>query len=310
MADRNARRRATAIIAAASGLLLTAAQAPPPASDSDEIIVKGERLSPAAARGRAIAYVQQTGVVAGKEMVARWIDKVCPRITGLSPDHARIVEAQFRDVAATARAPLAAAGCAPNVTINFVDDGAAFTRRASAGNRRRLGAVSGDARQTLLNGPAPIRWWYRDELRSKAGLRAIATDPPFAAVDGVPGPAMPSNGADNVTMSQYNSSHISTQMNRALTGATVVVDAPRSSGARLDAVAAYAAYVALAEVTPPSSQPVNGSILGLFGDAPPAGLTQLDETFLRELYALPLDRRARQQRTRLIRALQRQPSTP
>lgn len=289
-------------------LPLTAAQLPSaPAAESDEIVVKGERLSPAAARERAIAYVQQTGVVAGKEMVARWIDRVCPRISGLSPEHARIVEARFRAIAATVGAPLAPARCTPNVMIHFVADGAAFAQRASAGDRRRLGDVSPAARQALLTGRAPIRWWYRDELRSKDGLRAIATDPPFAAVDGVPGPAMPSNGADNVTMSQYNSSHISTQMNRALTGATVVVDTPRSTGAPLVAVADHAAYVALAEVRAPKA-PLDGSILGLFGETPPTGLTRLDETFLRELYALPLDRKARQQRTRLVRALQKQPS--
>jgi hypothetical protein len=305
MATAHRARRIPRRFAVAIGLLLAGAQAAPDTSaDSEEILVKAQRLSPAQARARAIAYVQHTGVVVGKPMVARWIDKVCPRVVGLSPEHRQIVEARFRAVAAQVGAPLAAPGCTANVLIHFVGDGAAFARAAAAGDRRRLGDVSVAARQALLNGPAPIRWWYRDELRTRDGLRAINTDPPFVATEGVPGPTLPSNGADNVTMAQYSSSQVSTQIQRALTGATVVVDAPRSTGAPLAAVAAYAAYVALAEVTPPA-RPLAGSILGLFGTAPPAGLTRLDESFLRELYALPLDRRARQQRTRLVRALQK-----
>lgn len=288
-------------------LLLSAAQIPPaPLADSEEIVVEGKALLPDEARDRAIAYVQQTGVVTGKEMVARWIDKVCPRATGLAPEHARIVETGFRAVAARVGAPLAAPGCRTNVMISFVGDGAAFTRMVARGDRRRLGDISFEARHTLLHGAAPIRWWYSDELRTRGGMRSVATDPPFVTTLGI-GPVLPSNGAENVTMSHYNSSQISTQINRALTQATIVVDAQRSSGAPLNAVAAYAAFVALAEVTPPP-RPVDGSILGLFGDAPPAGLSRLDEAFLRELYALPLDRKARQQRSRLVRALQKEPS--
>jgi hypothetical protein len=294
------RQKGFRFAAALGALFLVAAQSAP---GDEEITVRGERLSPAQARERAIAYVHQTGIVAGKEAVARWVDKVCPRVTGLAADNAAIVEARFRGIATAVGAPLAAAGCKPNVMINFVGDGAAFTRAVAAGDRRRLGEVSFAERDALLRGDAPIRWWYFDELRSRDGLRIYATDPPTAAIEGVSGPALPSNGADKATLAQFSSSNVSTQINRALTSATVVVDTNRATGASLTAVAAYAAYVALAEVSAPD-RPLDGSILGLFGDQPPRGLTRLDDAFLRELYALPLDRKARQQRTRLVRALQ------
>ena len=297
-------RRLAGIPAVAAGLLLAAAQLPPDApADGEEIIVEGRRLSPAQARERAISYVQATGVVAGKETVARWIDKVCPRAVGLSDEHKRIVEAKFRAVATEVGAPLAPAGCQANVVINFVGDGAAFTRAVARGDRRRLGDVSLQERAKLTQGTAPIRWWYNDELRSRDGMRLFSSDLPTVNVDGVAGPALPSNGADKQTMQQYGSSHVSTQVNRALTRVTVVVDTPRSTGATLTAVAAYAAYVSLAEVSAPAA-PLDGSILGLFGADPSRGLTLLDRTFLRELYSLPLDRKARQQRSRLVRALQ------
>lgn len=286
---------------AALGLLLTAAQIPP--GDSDEIIVEGRRLSAAQARERAVAYVHATGIVAGKETVARWIDKVCPRVTGLSVEHARIVETRFRAIANEVGAPLAASGCQANVVISFVGDGAAFTRAVAQGDRRRLGNVSFEERTALTQGKAPIRWWYNDELRSRDGMRLFGSDLPTVNVDGVAGPALPSNGADKQTMQQYGSSHVSTQVNRALTRATVVVDTNRATGATLQAVAAYAAFVSLAEISAPD-RPLDDSILGLFGADPPRSLTSLDATFLRELYSLALDRKARQQRTRLVRALQ------
>ncbi len=285
-------------------LLMGAAQLPPDAAaDSDEIVVEGRRLSPAEARERAISYVHATGIVAGKETVARWIDKVCPRVVGLSDEHKRIVETRFRAIAAEVGAPLASAGCQANVIINFVGDGAAFTRAVALGDRRRLGEISFEERVALTQGTAPIRWWYSDELRSRDGMRIFSSDLPTVNVDGVAGPALPSNGADKQTMQQYGSSHVSTQVNRALVRATVVVDTNRATGATLPAVAAYAAYVSLAEISAPE-KPLDGSILGLFGAQPPRSLTLLDSTFLRELYSLPLDRKARQQRTRLVRALQ------
>ncbi|MFC3714155.1 hypothetical protein ACFOMD_16410 [Sphingoaurantiacus capsulatus] len=300
-----AKRFLSAAAAFGALLLLGAAQTAP---GDEEITVKGQRLTPAQARERAIAYVHATGIVAGKEAVARWVDKVCPRIIGLSAEHAAVVEARFRSIAGSVGAPLAAKGCAANVTINFVGDGRAFTKNIAVRDGRRLGEVPYARRAALINGEAPIRWWYLTELRSRDGKRMFGMDPSFVAADGqAAGQALPNNGESSM-MTQYSSSHVSTQINRTLVSATVVVDTNRATGATLDAVAAHAAYVALAEIQA-LDEPLDGSILGLFGDAPPRGLTKLDEAFLRELYALPLDRKARQQRTRLVRALQAQTTT-
>lgn len=301
------RRWISAAVMGALAPMLAAAQTPPTADDA-EITVTGERLTPAQARERAIAYVHHTGIVAGKETVARWTDKVCPRAVGLSPENARRVENRFRAIAASVGAPLASDRCSPNVTINFVGDGAGFTRQVAQRDPQRLREVSYKQRSELINGRAPIRWWYLTELRSRDGTRMVGMDPAFVTGDGqMAGPALPSNGEAS-TLTQFSSSNLSTQVNRALLSATVVVDTSRAEGRTLDAVGAYAAFVALAELMP-RDEPLRGSILGLFGtDEIPSGLTKLDTTFLRELYSLPLDRKARQQRTRLVRALQNEQS--
>jgi hypothetical protein len=274
-----------------------------PAPEPEEIVVSVERLSPAQARERAIAYVRSAGVINGKESIARWIDPVCPRVVGTTPEQAQFIVTRLRAIAAKAGVPAANSGCLPNISINFVSDGAAFVRSVAARGGRRLAEVPPQLRPALLNGRAPVRWWYSTETRGRDGDRAMDMD--AAAVspgEGMAGTHLPGNGESSV-VAQYNSSLVSTLATRAIRQATVVIDTARAQGATVDAIAAYAAVVAFAELQPREMPPV-GSILGLFGSDPPPTLTKLDLTFLRELYSLPLDRKSRQQRARLVRALQ------
>lgn len=119
---------------------------------------------------------------------------------------------------------------------------------------------------------------------------------------GTPGAVLPGNGETSF-LSLYSNSIVSTQVVRAIRSATVLIDVNKATGVKLDATADYAAFVALAELRP-SPEPQPNSILGLFkGEKPPTHLTEWDTKFLRELYRLPLDRRARQQRNSLAGAL-------
>lgn len=281
--------------------------APTEAPDPEEIVVSGERLTPAQARERAVAYVQHTGIADGKESIARWIDPICPKVIGVAPDVAQRVLNSLRAIAAQTGVPTAKPGCLPNIAINFVGDGNAFMRSVSARDPSQLAKVPAHLRQVLMSSSAPVRWWYFTELRGRDGDRMNGMDPAFVSGAETGGATLPSNG-ESSTLANYGSSLVSTQTSRALRGATVVIDTVRAEGATLDSVAAYAAMVAFAELQPRDT-PLGGSILGLFGDADaPRSLSKLDQTFLRELYALPLDRRARQQRGRLVRALQNEQS--
>lgn len=282
--------------------------ASPATQDAEDIVVTGERLSPQQARERAVAFVRHTGIVNNRASVARWMDPVCLRAIGLEPTNLRLVETKIRGIAEAVGVPLAKPGCTPSVTINFVGDGAAFTRSIAARDRRYLAEVPATLKPALLNGTAPIRWWYLTEVRGRDGDRMVGMIPPSVkASEGDPAPpGLPGNG-ESSTLVGYSTSNLSTQTARALYSATVVVDTVRAEGVPLESVAAYAAMVAFAELTPRDT-PFNGSILGLFGEQPSRSLTNLDMTFLRELYSLPLDRKARQQRGRLVRALQNEAS--
>ena len=302
------RRVRHGIILAMGGVAAAAIAAPTDPTAPEEIVVEGQRLTPAQARERAVAYVQHTGIIDGKESIARWVDPICPRVMGVSPEVAEKVVASVRSIAAQVGVRTARPGCAPNIAVIFVGDGNAFMRSVSTRDPSQLAKISTQQREFLFTGGAPVRWWYFDQSRGRDGDRMNGMDPAFVTGDGsAGGPTLPSNGESSTSMN-YGSSQVSTQMARVLTGATVVIDTVKASGATLDSVAAYAAMVAFAELQPRAT-PLDGSILGLFGNKDaPRSLSKLDQTFLKELYALPLDRRARQQRGRLVRALQNEQS--
>lgn len=297
------------LAAAACGFALSTAQAQQaaPAPDAqDPIVITGTALSEEEARERATAFVRGTGVAAGEEAVARWLDPVCPQVVGLREDQALAVVARMRALAAEAGITVARESCEANIVVSFTADAGAVVREINRRSPARLAEVPVDARTALLEGSAPIRWWYVTETRDRYGARSEAMPVPQSEQDmngggsGVGGSILP---GDKQTMMRYESSMISTAAQRALTSASVVVDADGVRGRSLDTIAAYAALVAFAEIRRGDTAP-EGSILSLFtSPAPPRELTAQDLSFLRALYRLQLDRQARRHRNVLVREM-------
>lgn len=92
-----------AMLAAAPLLAGQAGREEPPIENgaSAPIVVTGERLSPAQARQRAAEFVTRTGAANGYTPAARWEEPVCPRVGGLAPAHAALVERWVREIAAS-----------------------------------------------------------------------------------------------------------------------------------------------------------------------------------------------------------------
>ena len=98
----------------------------------------------------------------------------------------------------------------------------------------------------------------------------------------------------------FGSSIIRTYAVRALRSATVVVDVNLAEGVSLDGVAAYAAMVAFAEITP-SDNPMPNSVLGMFEPGQNmAAPTDWDISFLKALYSIPADRAGWKQKRMLV----------
>jgi hypothetical protein len=267
----------------------------------NEIVVTGKKETPEEARRKASAFVSATGVAAGQQPAARWVDPICPRVLGLPKALAAKVEGQVRAIAADAGAPLSRPACDPNLAISFTADAGGFVRRLAARAPSRFAQVAPADKAYLLKSAAPVRWWYSSEMRTKDGMAGASVPLGFAGTGEGGRPAIPSNG-NSSTFMQYRSSIVSTQMIRAIRSATVVIDVNRATGLPLDSVAAYAAMVGLAEVRL-QAPAIEGSLLGLFTIDGPRELSERDLAFLRGLYRMPLDRLARQHRGKLVRSM-------
>lgn len=277
---------------AAAALLLLAAAAQP--ADRETIDVIGRQ--PEEVRKEAQEFVRRVGVT--DQPVARWVEPLCPHVQGLSRDLGARVEARVRVVAEQAGIKLGKRGCEGNLMIAFVKQGEAVVKQVAARSPDMLKDVTPAHRAYLYDGKTPIRWWHVTQMRTKDGMRDIGNDvPPFVRLDGPGGPQLGGN-----VHTQYRSSIAGTQMVRVLRAATVIVDVDDAEGKALDSVTDFAALVGLAEIKP-SDPPPAGSVLGLFTVGGSKELTPLDQTFLRTLYKLPLDRTAIAHRGLLIRGL-------
>lgn len=287
-----------AIGLAAAGIIPVSAQT---VDSGAPIIVNGVRQTPEEARQQAVAFVRAMGVATNQQPAARWTVPVCPRVLGIDKSYAATVEAKLRAIATAGHVPLAAAPCRGNVAVTFVPDSKALLEQLVKSQPGRFGKLSDKDRQALIDKAAPITWWYNSDRRTKDG--SVDTEIPAGLVGGVAGTgaSVVGSSADSQAFQQVGSSIIGTRIVRGIVQANVVIDLNRADGATLGAVAAYAALVAFAEVTP-STPPPAGSILSLFGSGDrPRDLSSLDMAFLRALYKLPLDREARVHRNLLVR---------
>ncbi len=289
-------------------IILGGAQAPTRSFRSDPeapIVVTGERPTRQQARERAVEFVRRTGVARGETAAARWTDPVCPRVLGIAEPYAGLVARRMRAIAMEAGLRVAREDCRTNVSVSFVGDAAGLMQEIDRRSPTRLNEVPRDLRDAMLTGDAPLRWWYLTETRSRHQTRnapqAIGTEFGGGGTGGRS--AETGSQLDTESLQEYNSSIISTFGARVIIDANVVVDLDRVEGRALEAVAAYAAMVAFAEIRP-STPPPSGSILGMFdGETGARGLTDWDMAFLRALYALPLDRQARRHRGILVREM-------
>ena len=292
------------LAALAVALPVSATQSP-----SDTIVVRGTRLDPDQARQRAVDFVKRTGVAHGQQQVARWVVPVCIKVIGLSTPQAARVEDLMLRIAREANVPAAKRGCEPNLTVSFTPDARQVVRHIRSRKPRQFDEMSRAEKEQLLNGEAPVRWWYATQMLDRDGVKANNISAPWLSGGGMETQgqgaspvSLPLN--DGVTATQqYNSgSHVRTPTVRSLYGATVVVDAPKAGDTPIDAIAAYAAMVAFAEMN--ASAPPPDSILSLFQpSSAETSLTDWDLAFLKSLYRMPLDRRSRIQRGHLVEAL-------
>jgi hypothetical protein len=151
---------------AAIALALVAA----PVAAENDIVVRGQVLSKEEAAAQAKAFVQAVGIVSTVKPAARWIDHVCPKVSGIAdPKVSARVVARIRRIATEAGAKIGKPGCRGNLMVAFTDDGGDLARRIGAANPRLMGQVPTNWRGQLVSGAEPVRWWYSFSIRGADG---------------------------------------------------------------------------------------------------------------------------------------------
>ncbi|MEM8825840.1 MAG: hypothetical protein AAGD40_02790 [Pseudomonadota bacterium] len=271
-----------------------------PATSDDEIIVTGR--TPEDARLHAETALQRMGVARGHRQAARWLDPVCPTVSGLREDHAELVKDWVLERAADVDVPAGQDDCKPNIKIVFVEDGLDLLQNMRSRHPRYFGQVTGGDRSDLLSTPAPVRCLYTTEHRGKSGDRMTRSNMLTLATGGVDIPIGGGGGEGPMFLPNAGGTRIGAETQRVLLSATIIVDKNEAHGTPLKSVAEHAAFLAFAEMRPADGAHPD-SILGLFDEVPVTTWTEMDRSFMKKLYAMPMAKKARHQRRMLVNAM-------
>ena len=272
-------------------------------STSDGIVVEGERERQRV-REAARTYIEAVEIGRTQQQTARWADKICPGVFGLEGEIADIMIDRIRFIAESAGAPVAKRKCKTNLSVIFADDGAEFVSQVRSKSHRQLNEIPRHQRDFVYTSDAPVRWWYTSELMGSGG-KPLVSDQPLLQCEGCLGGQPIKTTVDTKFNQQFSNSRIRRPTERHIRTASVVIDERQAAGTKIDSLAEYVAFVALAEIWPSSSTAQASTILTLFDDSEGQTgevrtLTQQDERFLCALYNLPLDRSVRRQKSRLV----------
>ncbi|MET4897283.1 hypothetical protein RN629_08945 [Sphingomonadaceae bacterium jetA1] len=184
---------------------------------------------------------------------------------------------------------LAGPRCRPNVLIVFVDNGA---RQVDWLNKYRP-AIFGDLPystiRALKTDKGPVHAWHITAIASRDGEKLVAGDGGFP------------------TLHIPTASRIDAPIQSQIVAAVVMIDRSALPGKRIEQIADYATFRALARVNPSRQEgkPEDaGTILSLFDEGTsPDHLTALDWGYLRGLYSGRATRRASAQYADMARSV-------
>jgi len=208
------------------------------------------------------------------EPLARFDRQVCVQVVNLTEGPAQAVKDRIDRTALDAGLSIGGPGCTPSIVVVFSLDGdasAAEHRRTAPWMFDRIAQTRRAGRTQLrefLRSDQPVRWWHATQ-DVPAGGEII----------------LPGIGDARSRMASLLSGG-SSKMEIHL--ALVIVDMNRIEAVDLNALADYAAFVALAQIDPSAEVAASDTILNLFdsGSAQTSGLSDMDRSYLRGLYRL------------------------
>lgn len=260
------------------------AQAPAPAADEPETIHSDAlyQKDDPTARHFVEGYLEPEGGSADFQY-SRWKKPVCPRVIGLTPVAAQLVENRIRQVAAQVGAKVDKASCRANILAIFSDTPQQWLD-ALAKDRWEY-VAEGSLRLTIQY---PIQSWYTEMLRTWNGQ--LVWDEEHSG-----------DGCHQVT-------RLNTDCTIEFGATTAIVDTKAAGGMALTSIADYLALVTLSQTRQNGQCHGVPSIANLMIKGCPAenhvgGLSQLDLAMLSGLYHSRDDQLQVLQRSLILRGM-------
>ena len=274
----------------------------------DEIVVTGSRLRELI--GEFVGHV--SAAAPAEDQMARWDRRICPGVAGLGARQGQFIADRISQRAFGVGLDAGEPGCEPNVLVLVTPDSDRLARSIVDDYPGLVGFYAGQEAVTrgheqledFASTPRPVRWWHVSQTVTADG--------------GVLGHANSrtgqSGGMRNVQIVRNGrASRLSRNTHQDFNRALIIVDARRSDGKQLDALADYIAMAALAQLEPDADTSAVLTILNLFSEegAVPASMSDWDLAYLSGLYRAPRDaRNAQQQAGAITRSMAREMTTP
>jgi hypothetical protein len=279
------------------------------AASDEAILVEGQRIPvPDLVRGT----INRAGVTP----LARFEDRICPGVVGMTADQAAKLLGFIRENIAKLGGKLYPLGCTANASVIFTDEPVDFVRRLA---KTEPGYFAFSPRQLdrFTATPRPAVSWHVNEVRDRDGnelgdsrdvgmAKARIHDQPAAA--GVP---MNARVLRNVA-----ATHLYTNSREDMLFGFVVIDAQRTAGTTLGQLADFATLHLLLDIKQDAGAVSRGSILSLFesrpkGAASPAEFSAVDLAMVEALYRPDENNRsASQQFSQIATAVRRVAEKP
>jgi hypothetical protein len=285
-----------------------------PTTESDELIVTGERL-----REIVREFVEDATIAAPSEnQLSRWHRRICPGVIGIRASYGQFIADRIAQRAHGLGLRAEAPGCRANIVVFVTPDAGRLAREfvtqfegmVVGGTENNAHTLGAEALQDFVESDRPVRWWHvsrtamADANLPMGDLQSVDPEPNTRDM-------LAEHGGRRV-----NGTRLERTTRQDLFRAIVIVDARAAEGLRFDALADYVAMVALAQLDPAAEGVAVPSILNLFADhaagrAPPEGLTDWDLAYLDGLYGMTRNANSvRTQERQIIRRMERQVSAP
>ena len=242
----------------------------------DDVVVRGASRD---AIGRFVGGVTVPGEHGQFQgQVARWGSNLCVSVVGGLPEVNAYLTGQITANFRSLDIPHADPGCEPTVAVVISNEADAFAQDYANRMRNRMFENRREAVARFVGPPRPVRW--RHAVRTGPVGQNPRRDPLGDQRDALIG--------------RLPGSRLKVATARGITQAMVVVDAERASGAPLDALAAYIAFVTVLDLPADPEIGAQRTILSLFDEAAGAdrakALTRWDRAFITALYGMNADR--------------------